>query len=215
MVRLYLSMPGLMLKHIFAESSPASKAQWLRPNCHNSLCIQRELLSSCRRNSRYRLPHHPIRFDSLCSQRHNKGTCWCCLRCHFVTRDTESKLGDPGAKWEPCRDTATGNRHIDRTEQQSVCYIRVRGRARQWKRSVWEEDVRGTAPFARRWLNQGMLSLEMKRRGSNGSWKPNKVELIAEGLKGVPAALERLTEGKASGLKLVTRPQETPADQST
>ena len=204
-----------MLKYLFAESSPASKAQWLRPNCHNLLCIQRELLSSCRRNSRHRLPRHPIRFDSLCSQRDNKGTCWCCLRCHFVTRDTESKLGDPGAKWEPCRDTATGNRHIDRTEQQSVCYIRVRGRARQWKRSVWEEDVRGTATFAQRWLSQGMLSLEMKRRGSNGSRKPNKVELIAEGLKGVPAALERLTEGKASGVKLVARPQETPADQST
>jgi hypothetical protein len=60
-----------------------------------------------------------------------------------------------------------------------------------------------------------MLSLEMKRRGSNVSWKPNKVELIAEGLKGVPAALERMTEGKASGVKLVVRPQETPADQST
>ena len=55
----------------------------------------------------------------------------------------------------------------------------------------------------------------MKRSGSNGSWKPNKVELIAEGLKGVPAALERMTQGKASGVKLVARPQETPADQST
>jgi hypothetical protein len=102
--------------YIFAESSPASKAQWVRPNCHNSLCIQRELLSSCRRNSRYRLPHHPIRFDSRRDQRDNEGTCWYCLRCHFVTRDTESKLGDPAAKWEPCRDTPIDNRHICRAE---------------------------------------------------------------------------------------------------
>ncbi|KAI0248915.1 GroES-like protein [Lactifluus subvellereus] len=56
---------------------------------------------------------------------------------------------------------------------------------------------------------------ELPRLLADGSIKPNKVELIVEGLKGVPAALERMTEGKVSGVKLVAHPQETPADQST
>jgi hypothetical protein len=41
--------------------------------------------------------------------------------------------------------------------------------------------------------------------------KPNKVELTAEGLKGIPAALERVIGGKVSGVKIVARPGETPA----
>ena len=41
--------------------------------------------------------------------------------------------------------------------------------------------------------------------------KPNKVELVAEGLKGIPAALERMAGGKVSGVKLVAHPRATPA----
>ncbi|KAI9446985.1 GroES-like protein [Russula earlei] len=43
---------------------------------------------------------------------------------------------------------------------------------------------------------------------ADGSIKSNKVELIEEGLKGIPAALERLGSGKVSGVKLVARPGE-------
>jgi len=47
--------------------------------------------------------------------------------------------------------------------------------------------------------------------GSNALYKPNNVELVAEGLKGIPAALERLASGRIGGVKLVARPGETPA----
>ena len=40
--------------------------------------------------------------------------------------------------------------------------------------------------------------------------KPNKVELVAEGLKGIPAALDRFRDGKVSGVKIVAHPGETP-----
>lgn len=46
---------------------------------------------------------------------------------------------------------------------------------------------------------------------SNVPLKPNKVELIGEGLKGIPDALQRLADGKVSGVKVVARPGETPA----
>ncbi|KAI9452246.1 GroES-like protein [Russula earlei] len=45
---------------------------------------------------------------------------------------------------------------------------------------------------------------------ADGSIKPNKVELVTEGLKGIPAALERFGSGKVSAVKLVARPGETP-----
>jgi len=45
---------------------------------------------------------------------------------------------------------------------------------------------------------------------ADGRIKPNKVELIAEGLKGIPAALDRVMGGKVSGVKVVARPGETP-----
>ncbi|KAI0267846.1 GroES-like protein [Gloeopeniophorella convolvens] len=44
---------------------------------------------------------------------------------------------------------------------------------------------------------------------ADGSIKPNKVEYVPDGLKGIPAALERLAKG-VSGIKLVARPGETP-----
>lgn len=43
----------------------------------------------------------------------------------------------------------------------------------------------------------------------NGDIKPNKVEVLPNGLKGIPEGLERLYENKVSGVKLVARPQET------
>ena len=56
-----------------------------------------------------------------------------------------------------------------------------------------------------------ILSPNIIGRGSDAFWKPNKVELIAGGLKGIPTALERIVSGKVSGVKVVARPWETPA----
>ncbi|KAH9885808.1 GroES-like protein [Cubamyces lactineus] len=47
-----------------------------------------------------------------------------------------------------------------------------------------------------RWLEKGLL-------------KPNPVEVLPNGLKGIPEGLERMKAGKVSGKKLVARPQET------
>ncbi|GLB40694.1 putative groES-like protein [Lyophyllum shimeji] len=42
-----------------------------------------------------------------------------------------------------------------------------------------------------------------------GLFKPNRVEVLPGGLRGIAGGLERLKEGKVSGTKLVVRPQET------
>jgi threonine dehydrogenase-like Zn-dependent dehydrogenase len=55
-----------------------------------------------------------------------------------------------------------------------------------------------------------ILSPYIIGRGSDAFWKPNKVELIAGGLKGIPAALEGMVAGKVSGVKVVAHPRETP-----
>ena len=39
--------------------------------------------------------------------------------------------------------------------------------------------------------------------------QPNKVEVLPNGLAGIPDGLERLKQDKVSGRKLVARPQET------
>ncbi|KII89444.1 hypothetical protein PLICRDRAFT_53870 [Plicaturopsis crispa FD-325 SS-3] len=44
---------------------------------------------------------------------------------------------------------------------------------------------------------------------SDGSIKPNKVEVLPDGLAGIPAGLERLKADKVSGLKLIAQPQAT------
>ena len=87
----------------------------------------------------------------------------------------------------------------------------VRGSARLWSFRIWEGDVCGFAWFADGRLNQGTLCLLVARGLSNVPLKPNKVELIGEGLKGIPDALQRLADGKVSGVKVVARPGETPA----
>ncbi|KAI5120694.1 hypothetical protein M0805_007657, partial [Coniferiporia weirii] len=43
----------------------------------------------------------------------------------------------------------------------------------------------------------------------DGSIQPNRVEILPGGLAGIPDGLERLRQGKVSGVKLVARPQET------
>ncbi|KAI0656640.1 GroES-like protein [Cubamyces menziesii] len=43
-----------------------------------------------------------------------------------------------------------------------------------------------------------------------GALVPNRVEVLANGLAGIPEGLERLKSNKVSGKKLVARPQETP-----
>ncbi|TFK79449.1 GroES-like protein [Polyporus arcularius HHB13444] len=57
----------------------------------------------------------------------------------------------------------------------------------------------GEELFARltEWLEKGII-------------KPNKVEVLPDGLAGVPEGLARLEAGKVSGTKLIARPQETP-----
>ncbi|TFY82413.1 hypothetical protein EWM64_g1605 [Hericium alpestre] len=42
-----------------------------------------------------------------------------------------------------------------------------------------------------------------------GAVKPNKVEVLPDGLAGIPAGVERVGQGKVSGVKLVAHPQET------
>ncbi|KII89452.1 hypothetical protein PLICRDRAFT_175628 [Plicaturopsis crispa FD-325 SS-3] len=42
-----------------------------------------------------------------------------------------------------------------------------------------------------------------------GLIKPNKVEVLPNGLAGIPSGLERLKANKVSGLKLIARPQDT------
>jgi len=44
---------------------------------------------------------------------------------------------------------------------------------------------------------------------ANGTIVCNKVEVVPGGLGGIVAGLDRLKAGKASGIKLVVRPQET------
>ncbi|KAF7789616.1 hypothetical protein EIP86_000562 [Pleurotus ostreatoroseus] len=41
--------------------------------------------------------------------------------------------------------------------------------------------------------------------------KPNHIEVLPNGLAGIPDGIERLAKGEVSGLKLIARPQETPA----
>ncbi|KAL6298069.1 chaperonin 10-like protein [Sparassis latifolia] len=43
-----------------------------------------------------------------------------------------------------------------------------------------------------------------------GLIKPNRVEVLSNGLVGIPGGLERLKNNEVSGLKLIVRPQETP-----
>ncbi|EKM58603.1 uncharacterized protein PHACADRAFT_253061 [Phanerochaete carnosa HHB-10118-sp] len=45
---------------------------------------------------------------------------------------------------------------------------------------------------------------------ANGDIKPNNVEVLPNGLLGIPDGLERLKSGQVSANKLVARPQETP-----
>ena len=39
--------------------------------------------------------------------------------------------------------------------------------------------------------------------------QPNRVEVLPNGLAGIPEGLERMKNNKVSGTKLVARPQET------
>ncbi|THH04873.1 hypothetical protein EW145_g5210 [Phellinidium pouzarii] len=44
---------------------------------------------------------------------------------------------------------------------------------------------------------------------ADGSIKPNRIEVLPDGLAGIPAGLERMARKEVSGLKLVAHPQET------
>ncbi|EMD31472.1 hypothetical protein CERSUDRAFT_78100 [Gelatoporia subvermispora B] len=44
---------------------------------------------------------------------------------------------------------------------------------------------------------------------ASGELKPNRVENLADGLKGIAAGLKKMEKGEVSGVKLVVRPQET------
>ena len=69
------------------------------------------------------------------------------------------------------------------------------------------------------WLEKGYLvvcsgsCLRMRVR-THDAWidfvQPNKIEVLPNGLAGIPEGLERMKQGKVSGIKLVVRPQETP-----
>ena len=40
--------------------------------------------------------------------------------------------------------------------------------------------------------------------------QPNRVEVLPNGLAGIPAGLDRMKDGKVSGMKLAVRIDETP-----
>jgi len=44
---------------------------------------------------------------------------------------------------------------------------------------------------------------------ASGKIVPNRVEVLSDGLAGIPAGLKRMEENKVSGVKLIARPQET------
>ncbi|KAI0067236.1 GroES-like protein [Artomyces pyxidatus] len=45
---------------------------------------------------------------------------------------------------------------------------------------------------------------------AEGALKPNRIEVVPDGLSGIPAALERFFAGKVSGVKLIAHPQDAP-----
>ncbi|CAO1614819.1 unnamed protein product [Jaminaea pallidilutea] len=59
--------------------------------------------------------------------------------------------------------------------------------------------------FSSRWIRQ------ISKWVDEGTFKPNRVEIVSGGLKGVPEGLAKLESGKVSGVKLVYRIEETPA----
>ena len=49
----------------------------------------------------------------------------------------------------------------------------------------------------------------MAVRDADERAQPNRVEVLPDGLAGIPEGLDRLKENKVSGTKLIARPQET------
>ncbi|EIN12456.1 GroES-like protein [Punctularia strigosozonata HHB-11173 SS5] len=54
------------------------------------------------------------------------------------------------------------------------------------------------------------LYVRLSQLLSDGSIKPNRVQVLPNGLAGIPEGLELLRHDKVSGVKLIARPQETP-----
>ncbi|KII89427.1 hypothetical protein PLICRDRAFT_109504 [Plicaturopsis crispa FD-325 SS-3] len=75
--------------------------------------------------------------------------------------------------------------------------------------SVFEANIWGSVQQA---TGRKMGVSLFRRLGallSEGAIKPNKVEVLPDGLQGIPSGLARIKAGKVSGQKLVARPQET------
>ncbi|KAJ3545784.1 hypothetical protein NMY22_g2297 [Coprinellus aureogranulatus] len=68
-------------------------------------------------------------------------------------------------------------------------------------------------PFWERFPENATLVAELYQRIpallESGDIKPHNVEVLSDGLSGIPEGLRRLEEGKVSNTKLVARPQET------
>ncbi|TEB33453.1 hypothetical protein FA13DRAFT_1789900 [Coprinellus micaceus] len=58
------------------------------------------------------------------------------------------------------------------------------------------------------------LWAQMELLVEEGDVKPLRVEVLPDGLKGIPEGLKRLEEDKVSGVKLVAHPQDTFASIS-
>ncbi|TFK53686.1 GroES-like protein [Heliocybe sulcata] len=54
------------------------------------------------------------------------------------------------------------------------------------------------------------LYSKLTRLIQEGEIKPNRVEVLPNGLAGIPDGLKRMEDDKVSGVKLIVRPQETP-----
>ncbi|KAI0057355.1 GroES-like protein [Artomyces pyxidatus] len=77
--------------------------------------------------------------------------------------------------------------------------------AEDGKRTVW---VFGLVHQEENQEVGGRMYAKLTEFMATGALKPNKVELVPNGLAGIPAALDRLFAGKVSGVKLVAHPQE-------
>ncbi|KII89422.1 hypothetical protein PLICRDRAFT_53851 [Plicaturopsis crispa FD-325 SS-3] len=91
----------------------------------------------------------------------------------------------------------------------SIATVSPTKSAQQEGSSVFEANIWGSVhPEAGRALGVSLYG-RLGALLSEGAIKPNEVEVLTDGLRGIPSGLERIKAGKVSGLKLVARPQET------
>lgn len=115
-------------------------------------------------------------------------TCWSILAPKgtlIITKPPSSEIGDPGPDGEK---------------------VNEKGKKVALVNGTVSNDVTGDVRLGERMF--GVLEAML----SEGSLRPNTVEVLEGGLAGIDSekGLKRLGEGKVSGVKLVVRVEETP-----